>query len=409
MRVLVSSYACRPHVGSEPGVGWNVIQQLVKYHEIWAITREDNRPSIEAELAQNPVKGLHFIYYDFPDWATWWNKNQRGVQFHYYLWQIAAYFLARKLHQEVQFDLIHHVTYVRYWTPSFIALLPIPFIWGPVGGGESAPKSLLGHLNPRGKVYETLRDLARGIGEIDPFVHLSAQRSVIALATTEQTAARLRKLGAKNVQVVGECGMSSDEIEKLHNLPAPSSSPVCFISIGRLLHWKGFDLGLQAFAKAKIEGSQYWLVGDGPEKLRLQTLASQLGIADQVKFWGKLPREETLRRLAESHVLVHPSLHDSGGWVCLEAMATQRPVICLDLGGPGIQVTEETGVKISPDSFDEVIDNLANAFTLLANDPKLRVEMGNQGYRRVNEVYQWDVKGLFLAQLYEKTVNSVSW
>src|SRR2546430_4418443 len=42
----------------------------------------------------------------------------------------------------------------------------------------------------------------------------------------------------------------------------------------------------------------------------------------------------------------HPSLHDSGGWVCLEAMAAGRPVICLDLGGPGYQVTEESGIKI---------------------------------------------------------------
>ena len=45
-------------------------------------------------------------------------------------------------------------------------------------------------------------------------------------------------------------------------------------------------------------------------------------------------------------MLIHPSLHDSGGWVCLEAMAAGRPVICLDLGGPGLQVTEKTGIKV---------------------------------------------------------------
>ena len=59
----------------------------------------------------------------------------------YYLWQIGAYRIGKRLHQQVRFDLVHHVTFVNYWLPSFLALLPVPFVWGPVGGGESAPKT----------------------------------------------------------------------------------------------------------------------------------------------------------------------------------------------------------------------------------------------------------------------------
>ena len=60
--------------------------------------------------------------------------------------------------------------------------------------------------------------------------------------------------------------------------------------MGRLLHWKGFHLGLRAFAQANLPNTEYWIVGDGPQWHHLQTLASDLGIAKKVKFWGRLPR-----------------------------------------------------------------------------------------------------------------------
>ena len=405
MRVLISAYACRPGWGSEPGVGWNVTRELVKHHEVWLITRADNRPMIEAELLAHPVAQLHVVYYDLPRWARWWKKEQRGVQLHYYLWQVGAYWVARKLHRSVNFDLVHHVTYVRYWSPSFVALLPAPFIWGPVGGGESAPKAFWQDFSLRGKTYETLRDLARWLGEHDPFLQLTAQRTTIALATTEDTAQRLQKLDVSNVQVFSQVGLAKEEITFFAQHTTQNSSQVKFISIGRLLHWKGFHLGLRAFAQAQLPEAEYWIVGDGPEGPQLQVLAEELGIASQVKFWGQLPRDETLCRLGQCHVLVHPSLHDSGGSVCLEAMAVGQPVICLDLGGPATQVIEETGFKVAAHTPEQAVRDLAEAMIRLAKEPELRVRMGQAGQKRVSEVYDWEAKSRFLTQLYQETLK----
>lgn len=106
--------------------------------------------------------------------------------------------------------------------------------------------------------------------------------------------------------------------------------------------------------------------------------------------------------LGECHVLVHPSLHDSGGWVCLEAMAAGRPVLCLDLGGPATQVTEETGFKVPAHAPEQATGDLAEAMTLLVHDPELLFRLGQAGQRRVREVYDWQVKGQFFHQLYEK-------
>lgn len=405
LKVLISAYACRPDMGSEPGVGWNVIQQLVQYCDVWVLTRADNRQSIEAELTRNQYPGLHFVYCDLPPWALWWNREQKGVQLHYYIWQIIAYFAARKLHQQVNFDLAHHVTYVKYWSPSFISLLPIPFIWGPVGGGESAPKPFWKDFSFRGKLYEFLRDGARWLGERDPFVGMTARKSTIVRVTTEDTARRLRKMGIPNIEIFSETGLSQEEIASLAEYSNSTDLPIRFISMGRLLHWKGFHLGLQAFAQAKLPNSEFWVLGDGPERKRLELLVEELGIKEQVKFWNRLPRNQTLEKLSQCTALVHPSLHDSGGWVCLEAMAVGRPVLCLDLGGPGTQVTSETGYKVPAQTPEQAVKDLSEAMVRLAQEPDLRKTMGLAGQKRVRDLYSWETKGRSLAQLYSLVVK----
>ena len=403
MKILLSAYSCEPGQGSEPGIGWNVAREIARSHEVWVLTRPDESgTAIEAELTRNPLPNLHFVYFTLPIWASGWRWGQGAIHLHYYLWQIQAYFVARRLHNKIGFDLVQHVTFGRYSSPSFLSLLPIPFIWGPVGGGESAPLAFWQDFNFRGKVYETLRALARSLGELDPFVHLTAQRSVLALATTEETAQRLLKLGAKDVRVFSNTGLPTEDIRHLAQYASPDTNLIRFISIGRLLHWKGFHLGLRAFALANIEKSEYWIVGDGAELQRLSYLANSLGIIDKVHFWGALTRNETLNKLGECHVLIHPSLHDSGGWVCSEMMAAARLVICLDLGGPALQVTKETGFKIPAQDSEQAVSSLAEAMIHSVHDPDLRVHMGQEGQKRVNEVFDWEAEGRFLVQLQEK-------
>jgi glycosyltransferase involved in cell wall biosynthesis len=410
MKILMSAYACEPNQGSEPGVGWNVVRQVCKYHQVWVLTSNCHRPGIEAELASNPIPNLNFIYLDPFGWVLDWGNKKKGTQrwvhIHYYLWQIWAYFVSLSFHRQIDFDVAHHVTYVRYSSPSFLSFLPFPFIWGPVGGGESAPKEFWQDFSFRAQSYEIARHLLRSFGEFDPFVHLTAKRSNVIRATTEDTAKRLYKIGAKCVEIMPESGLPEVEIASLGKYAIPPISPVRFISMGRLLHWKGFHLGLRAFAQANLADAEYWVVGDGPEMEQFHQLTQDLGITQQVKFWGRLPRTETLAKLAESHVLVHPSLHDSGGWVCMEAMAAGRPVICLDLGGPGVQVTEETGCKIPAHNPEQAVGDLAKAMINLANNPELRLQMGEAGKKRVKDNFSWESRGQQLAQLYAEILTT---
>jgi glycosyltransferase involved in cell wall biosynthesis len=418
MKVLISAYSCEPGKGSEREVGWNVVREAAKHHQVWVLTRPDeSKAAIEAELARHPITNLKFVYFTLPFWQDSLRWGQSGaMQIHYYLWQIQAYFVARRLHRDIQFDLAHHVTFVKYSTPSFLSLLPIPFIFGPVGGGESTPKGFEQDFSRQAKRYEWARSAIRWIGEQDPFVRLTVRRSQVVRATTDDTAQRLYQLGAAQVQVAPAIGLLPEQIRHLaqyslpesDTLPGSDQTPIRFISIGRLLHWKGFHLGLKAFAQAGLRNAdynaEYWIVGDGPELEALKSQVSQDKIASQVKFWGQLPRLETLEKLGQCHTLVHPSLHDSGGGVCLEAMAAGRPVICLDLGGPAIQVTEQTGFKVAAQDRQQAIRDIAIAMQTLANDPALRKQMGEAGRQVAHENFSWTVVGERLDALYQTAV-----
>jgi glycosyltransferase involved in cell wall biosynthesis len=298
------------------------------------------------------------------------------------------------------------VTFVQYSVPSFLALLPVRFIWGPIGGGESAPPAFWWSLNLRSKAFELLRSFARKMGEHDPFVRITAWRARIGLATTPETEARIRALGCRQVSVRPAVGLDQKEIQRLSEVPVRQNGPFRVLSVGRLVHWKGCYLGLKAFAKfhRQFPESELWLVGEGPEGKRLQKLAQTLGVADRVTFWGKVPRQEVLKKLGECDVLLHPSLHESGGCASLEAMAAGRPVICFDLGGLALQVTEETGVKLKADDFDQAVTDLANALLRLAGNPELRMQMGKASRERVEEHFAWHRKGDFMSLVYENVV-----
>lgn len=401
----MSAYACAPGVGSEPGVGWNIAQQMSKYHEIWVFTRSNNRPMIENVISRNPCSSLHFVYVDLP-FLFKWCKRVRHL--HYYLWQVRIFFTALQLHKAVGFDLVHHVTYGRYWTPSLISLLPVSFLWGPVGGGESAPKPFWRLFGWKGVFFELARDLARWLGEHDPLVILTARRSVIALATTSETAQRLQKIGCKDVRVMTQCSMPTHVFAKLSKFPMPNHPPVRFISLGRPLHWKGFELGIRAFAKSQLTMAEYWLVCNGPERKTYVHLVESLHLTNRVRLIEKLPTlDDVYMVLSQAHILVHPALHEAFGNVVLEALAAGKPVICLDLGGPATQVSKDVGFKIAAHTVEQAIADLAEAMRKLATDHVMREQMSQAALDRVSFNYLSDHTEKLFDMFYAETINHV--
>jgi glycosyltransferase involved in cell wall biosynthesis len=380
-------------------VGWNLSRAMATHHDVYVLTRSNNREAIELELAKHPVDGLRFLYYDLPRWARWWKRGGRGVRAYYQLWQLGAIREARLAHAHYGFDLSHHITFVKYWAPAAAAFVGVPFVWGPVGGGESMPAAFLRGLSPRSRAYEVARLTARWLGERDPTVRATARRAQIAIATTPETASRLRLLVRCPVMEMPELALTNEDIESLGAFHRDEAvRDLTFLSVGQLIGLKGYHLSLRAFARASIPGSRYMLIGDGPERKDLEQLAVRLGVSPRVDFLGSVPRSEVLRRLADADVFVHPSLHDSGGWATVEAMAAGLPAIVLGIGGPATQVTSAAGIVISVHDPAQVVEDMAVAMSSLATSAEGRRAMGMAARSRVSSCFAWGTRAARLAE-----------
>jgi glycosyltransferase involved in cell wall biosynthesis len=405
--ILVSAYACEPGAGSEPGIGWNWVHQFARRHNVFVITRSNNRDAIEAALTAGHLNNVHPIYVDFPRWARFWKKGQAGIHVYYHLWQVCAWFAAQRLLRTTHIDIAHHITLGMYWKPSMLAFVPVPFLLGPVGGGEECPKGFLTYFGLSHAVFELARKMAQAVARLDPFVRLTAKRAVYSIATTTQTAERLRELGCTVVDTISQVALPASEVEMLTRIPIRRSGTLRLLSIGRLQHWKGFELALRAFAEFRAAGGEgeYWIIGDGPARTRLVRTARALGVAGAVSFLGAMERTDVLHTLAECDVLAHPSLHDSGGWVCVEAMAAGRPVVCLDWGGPPLAVSRGTGITISVKTPQQVIHDLAQAFHYLDRNRNELRRMASAARERASTVFTWDSKGDVSHLLLQTLVN----
>jgi glycosyltransferase involved in cell wall biosynthesis len=212
-------------------------------------------------------------------------------------------------------------------------------------------------------------------------------------------------LGCKDVRLLGESALSPMDLRYLSGLEIEDNTCIRFVSMGRLLGWKGFQFGLKAFAQANLLNSEYWVVGDGPIGGDLKKLVHKLGIEDKVLFFGRVDRARAMELMSQCSVLIHPSLRDSGGWVCLEAMAARRPVICLNLGGPAVQVTPETGTIVEAESPQQVIRDIAAAMTRYAEDREFLCEQGEMGLIRVLDFFTWEKKIDILSQWYAELLE----
>jgi len=160
-----------------------------------------------------------------------------------------------------------------------------------------------------------IRQIFRRIGEFDPFVRLTAKRAKICLAATEETAERLRRLGSKKISLFSNVGIPVEEFNRLSKIPLVRNGPFRILSIGRLIHWKGFSLSLKVFDEflKGNKNSEYWIIGDGPERKKLEKFFEENGILNRVNFLRQLKRSAVMNRFKDCDVLIQPTLHDSGG------------------------------------------------------------------------------------------------
>lgn len=412
-RVLLSAYACQPHRGSEPGIGWNTATSLAEQGtEVWVLTRLANRDAIERELAQHPRERLNFLYYEpSPPLLSF---RRLGPQLKYLAWQFGVLGFARTAHERHRFHVAHHVSYVRHWSPSLVALLPIPFVWGPIGGAEPTRFDIGFGFNAA--LSEAWRALVIATAWINPFVYLTARRATITLAASRETKHVAERLGSRNVLLMSPVGAPTDTLERGAGTKTTAHGDdddsdgihfACVTGTGRLRPWKGVHLAIHGLARAALPNTRLHVFGTGPEEARLRALAASLGVAEQVRFWGDVSRDTMLDVLETCHALVHASVHDPGATVIPEAMALGVPAIVLATGGPGVIVDDDvTGLHAPFGSLAACADGLGAAMRRLATEDGLRERMRERCLAAARERFSWSARAQRYAHLYATALRS---
>ncbi len=380
MKVLLSAYACEPARGSEPGAGWNWAVAAARRHEVWVMTRANNRPAIEEALARNPRSSLHFEYIDLPSWARWWQRGPRGARIYYVLWQVLAATRARRLQRERGLEVVHHLTFANVWLPALAWVADAPFVLGPVGGGQRVPIRLYPVLGVSGAVREVLLLLARSLARLSPPVRLGWTRAAVILVNNEETRAALPRRH-RSKTVVRPNASVPDELRPGN---APSRGVRSAVYAGRLNRFKGVSLAIEALRYAPRWSLT--IIGEGPDAGRLARIARRTDVADRVRFVPWLAQKELWRELASSHALLLPSLKEGASFIIVEAQALGVPVVALGATGVAVLARTPSGPfeLIRAGNRRECVRGIAAALERLEVG-SLATETSDHGLERVAE------------------------
>jgi colanic acid/amylovoran biosynthesis glycosyltransferase len=314
----------------------NGIDVLVFSHQKPNIFFEKNK-SVMGDRAHTPVKTIYYkdltkripatpiprilFYLKQMSWAAISNpQNFRDSFKQFYktgTFPFQPLYLLNAISPPNGFDAIH----CHFCTNSLLALK----IFGP-------------HFS-KGKLITTVHgyDLTKIIKEEGCSVYKELFRhGKLFLPVNEKFRKKLIQYGVKPGKVIlHHVGVDTDSIKFKPRIYSNDDQKFKILSVGRLVEKKGFDYSINAVSKMPPNEDHcvYNIIGEGPERQRLEKIIHHLGLQDRVKLLGSQPREEVGRLMADSHVLVAPSVTARDGdqegipVVLMEAMATGLPVI----------------------------------------------------------------------------------
>ncbi len=396
--ILVSAYACEPLKGSEPAVGWNWVLQMAKHNRIYVITRANNQQIIEENLPEDVAENISFYYYDASTFIKNLKNKDKRLYFYNFAWNIGLLPLARRIIKEHQIDYAMHLTFGSIWMPTFLYFLKIPFIWGPIGGGEGIPKSFIKIMPLGQRVIQSLRYVLNKTTMFNPFVFLPSWKAIAILARTQDTADAIPFYFRPKVRLILETAIEKDVFvfKKRENITGITEMVVS----GRLVSFKNVLILIKAL-KYIPDDKKYHLtiIGSGPEKNAIEQEIKRNNCIDKVSIISFMPRQEMLKKLEKSDIFLFPSLREGGSWTLMEAMAIGFPVVCLNWSGMAVSTDDSSAIRLPVTNPKQMPKDMATAICKLIDNPQLREEMGKAGRERIRTVFNWESKGVFMENL----------
>lgn len=235
-----------------------------------------------------------------------------------------------------------------------------------------------------------------------PFAKSTYRRASAIIAGSSQTCAEFA-LYSEKLFYVPENGVS-DSLCSGPERGSRRDGRLELIFIGGLIPLKACDLALRAAAPLlRDDLARLTVVGDGPERNRLEQLSGSLGIEKGVVFCGWLGHAEVLSRLRSADVMVFPSVRDFGGGVVFEALASGAVPLVADFGGPGDIVHPEIGCKVPLTNESDVVFQMENILTDLAHNRDRLETLRRQGMAYARQHLTWRAK----AEIVTRIINWV--
>jgi glycosyltransferase involved in cell wall biosynthesis len=358
---------------------------------------------IEEFLAANPNPTLSTHWVGVPRMLDdpRLRRNNLVLAVHYQMWLRVAYKEAIKLHRQIGFDIVHHVSYGTVSAPPPFWKLPVPFVWGPVGGAQNVPSSFHRYFRFFSS-REILRRIRVATLPLSFSLRKAARSSALILATNRDTRRLLSRVGGQNVRLFLDSGIPSSFISS-PLAPAPRDGPFTLLWVGRMEPRKALPLALEAFAQNQVLNAKLLIAGDGEMRTQWEQYAQRLHLMNKVEFLGQVPWNEMPRLYAKADAFVFTSLRDSFGTQVLEAMGHGLPILTLDHQGVGTFVPEEAGIKVPVTTPCETVAGLAEGIRLLALFPEKRLKMGATAWAYA-ATETWEKRAERMSNLYEKTV-----
>ena len=208
---------------------------------------------------------------------------------------------------------------------------------------------------------------------------------------TANSGAVLTDLLAHRPEIAGRSSVIHNALEPSDLSPTPLdfSAPTLLL-LGRLVRDKGFDVALRALSDVirRYPATCMIVAGDGPARPELESLITELGLGDRVRFRGWVEPEKVPALINEATLVVMPSRwREAFGLVALQAAQQARPVVAARVGGlPEVVVDGESGILFAREDHAE----LARGIVRLLDDPRLAISLGETGRRLAGERFGWN-------------------
>jgi glycosyltransferase involved in cell wall biosynthesis len=229
----------------------------------------------------------------------------------------------------------------------------------------------------------------------------------------ERRAAAVLALTPRLAQLLGDHGVDSDRIHVVpsgvqpalfaadHHDPFPHVGRPRVVFVGRLAPQKGVHMLVRAAAQLRTPEAQVVVVGDGPNRARIENEIERLGLRRRVHVTGFVPHDQVPAVLAHADVFVMPSVYEELGSALVEAQWAGLPIVATRVGGiPDVVDDGATGVLVPPGDPTA----LARAVDDLLSDPRRARTLARRGQAAATR-YDWTRLGAQVLDVYETVTD----